>query len=143
VYELLTLHPAFDGSTREEIIQQVSHGVPARPRKVNPDVPRDLETIVLKAIERDPAARYQSAGEMAEDLRKFLEDRPIRARRCGPIERSWRWARRNPAIATLGASVVLLLAALAIGSTLAAFWLNAVRNRALGRLWAAFVAQSH
>ena len=143
LYELLALRPAFDGSTREELIHQVSSGVPPRPRKVNPEVPRDLETIVLKAIERDPAARYQTAGELAEDLRRFLEDRPIRARRCSPAERAWRWARRNPAVASLGASVALLLAALAIGSTLAAIWLNAERNRALDHLWGAYMAQAH
>jgi serine/threonine protein kinase/WD40 repeat protein len=143
VYELLTLRPAFDGSTREELIRQVSHGVPTRPRKANPEVPRDLETIVLKAIDRDPAARYQSAGALAEDLRRFLDDRPIRARRCSPPERAWRWARRNPIIAALSASVILLLVALAIGSTLAAFWLNTERNRALGSLWNAYMAQAH
>ena len=88
LYELLALRPAFDGSTREELIQQVSHGVPPRPRKVNPEVPRDLETIVLKAIERDPAARYQTAGELAEDLRgSWRTGRSGRggaARRSGP-----------------------------------------------------------
>ena len=91
LYELSTLHPAFEGSSREELIHQVSSRVPPPPRKVNPEVPRDLETIVLKAIERDPAGRYQSASELAEDLRRLLEDRPIRARRCSPAERAWRW----------------------------------------------------
>src|SRR5262249_6517533 len=116
LYEMLALHPAFDGETREQLIRQVGFSIPLRPRKVNPDVPRDLETIVLKAIERDAAGRYNSAGELAEDLRKFLEDRPIRARRFSPAERAWRWARRNPAIASLSVSVVLLLVALAVGS---------------------------
>src|SRR5438477_8957490 len=88
LYELLALRPAFDGSTREELLRQVSSGVPPRPRAVNPEVPRDLETIVLKAIERDPARRFQSAGELAEDLRRFLEDRPIRARRASLVERA-------------------------------------------------------
>src|SRR5262249_46598902 len=96
LYELLVLRPAFDGSTREELIHQVSYGVPPRPRKVNPEVPRDLETIVLKAIERDPAGRYPSAGELAADLRRYLEDRPPRARRSSPAERAWRWARPRP-----------------------------------------------
>jgi serine/threonine-protein kinase len=110
LYELLTLHPAFDASSREEVIHQVSSRVPPPPRKVNPEVPRDLETIVLKAIERAPATRYQSAGELAEDLRRLLDDRPIRARRCSPVERAWRWARRNPALA----GVTILAAALLI-----------------------------
>jgi eukaryotic-like serine/threonine-protein kinase len=143
LYELLVLRPAFDGSTREELIRQVGFGAPTRPRKVNPEVPRDLETIVLKATERDLAARYPSAGELAEDLRRFLEGRPPRARRCGPGERLWRWSRRNPAVAALGASVALLVVVLAIGSTLAAVWLNAERNRALAHLWSAYLAQAH
>src|SRR5438477_657912 len=102
LYELATLRPAFDGATREELLRQVSFGVPPRPRKVNSEVPRDLETIVLKAIERSPAERYQSAEELAEDLGRFLEDRPPRARRRSPAERAWRWARRNPVMAGLG-----------------------------------------
>jgi serine/threonine protein kinase/WD40 repeat protein len=143
LYELLTLRPAFDGSTREELLRQVSSGVPPRPRRVNPDVPRDLETIVLKAIEREPAGRYQTAAELAGDLQRFLEDRPPRARRCGPAERAWRWARRNPAVAALSGSVALLVAVLAVGSTLAAVWLNAERNRNLDHLWGAYVDRAH
>jgi serine/threonine protein kinase/WD40 repeat protein len=143
LYELLALHPAFEGSSREELIQQIAFRSPLRPRKLNAEVPRDLETIVLKAIEREPAERYQSAGDLAEDLRWFLEDRPIRARRCGPAERAWRWARRNPAVASLSTSVALLVAALAIGSTLAAVWLNAERNRAVDHLWVAYVDRAH
>src|SRR5262249_47011241 len=143
LYELLALRPAFDGSTREELLRQVSSGVPPRPRRVNPEVPRDLETIVLKAIEREPAARYQTAAERADDLRRYLEDRPPRARRSGPAERAWRWARRNPAVAALGTSLVLLLAALALSSTLAAIWLNAEGNRALDHLWGAYLDRAH
>ena len=128
LYELLALRPSVRRLDPGGVDRQVSFGVPPRPRKVNPEVPRDLETIVLKAIEREPAERYQSAAELSDDLKRFLEDRPIRARRCSPGERVWRWARRNPAIASLGASVALLLAALAVGSTLAAIWLNAERK---------------
>jgi serine/threonine protein kinase len=121
LFELLTLRPAFDGSTREELFRQVRTEVPPRPRSIKPDVPRDLETIVLKAIERDPAARYQSAGDLAEDLRRFQQDRPILVRRCGPAERTWRWARRNPALAGLSALAAMLLVAVVsilVGSTL-------------------------
>jgi hypothetical protein len=143
LYELLALRPAFDGSTREEVFRRVSTGMPPRPRKVNPEVARDPETIVLKAIEREPAARYQTGGELAEDLRRFLKDRPLRARRSSPAERAWRWARRNPAVASLSASVVMLLAALAVGSTLAAIWLNAERKKALDHLRGAYLAQAH
>lgn len=142
LYELLALHPAFDGASREELIQQVGFGVPSRPRKINPDVPRDLETIVLKAIEREPSERYASAGELADDLRRFLEGRPPQARRCSPAERLWRWARRNPVVASLGALVALMAVALLIGSLVAAVWLNAERNRTVAHLWSAYLAQA-
>src|SRR5262249_37310666 len=81
LYELLTLRPAFEREARDRLIHQVTAGVPPRPRTLNSEIPRDLETIVLKAIENDPARRYQDADELAEDLELFLADRPIRARR--------------------------------------------------------------
>src|SRR5439155_20088212 len=82
-----------------------------RPRKLNPAVPTDLETVVLKAAARDPAHRYQTPGELADDLRRFLDDRPVRARRAGPLERAWRWAWRNPTIAGFAAAVFLIMGA--------------------------------
>src|SRR5262249_19732043 len=120
LYELLTLRPAFEASDRDRLIREVTREEPPRPRKVEPEVPRDLETIILKAIERDPARRYPTAGALAEDLGRFLEDRPIVARPVGPAERAWRWSRRNPAIASLLTSLVALLAVGSVGSTLAA-----------------------
>ena len=81
---------------------------PPRLHKLNPEVPRDLETIVHKAIEREPAHRYATAAELADDLQRFLDDEPIRARRTSYGERLARWARRNPAIAALGCAVALL-----------------------------------
>jgi WD40 repeat protein/serine/threonine protein kinase len=111
LYELLTLRPAFDETDRSRLLAQVMHGEPPRPRQVNPEVPRDLETVVLKAIAREPARRYQTAAELAEDLRCFAEDRPIRARQAGALERLWRWSRRNPvAAALIGVSGVAMLA---------------------------------
>src|SRR5262249_4173487 len=77
LYELLTFGPAFVETDRERLIHQITQSEPARPIKLNPDVPRDLETIVLKAIDREPAHRYATAGELGEDLQRFLEDRPI------------------------------------------------------------------
>jgi WD40 repeat protein len=117
LYELLTLRPAYDEADRNKLLQQVMHEEPTRPRKVNPAVPRDLETIVLKAIDRDPARRYQTPAAMADDLKRFVEDRPIRARRVGLRERAWRWCRRNPALASatgLAATALVAVAALAI-----------------------------
>jgi serine/threonine protein kinase/WD40 repeat protein/tetratricopeptide (TPR) repeat protein len=111
LYELLTLRPAFDVSDRNKLVKQVMHDEPVRPRKLNPGVPRDLETVVLKAIARDPAHRYQTPAEMAEDLKRFVEDRPVRARRISETERLWRWCRRNPLPASLLALIVLVFLA--------------------------------
>jgi WD40 repeat protein/serine/threonine protein kinase len=108
LYELLTLRPAFPESDRHRLVEQVMHAEPTRPRRLNADVPRDLETVVLKAIDRDPARRYPTATALADDLRRFLEDRPIRARRVSTRERLWRWCRRNPLVASLMAALVLV-----------------------------------
>jgi WD40 repeat protein len=101
LYEMLLLRPAFTTSDRLELIRRITHEEPARPRTLDPRIPRDLETIVLKAIDKEPSRRYQTAAELAADLRRFLADEPIRARRVGPWERAWRWARRRPAAAAL------------------------------------------
>jgi serine/threonine protein kinase len=113
LYELLTLQPAFVEPSRSRLIGKISHEEPVRPRRLNPKIPRDLETIVLKAISHDPADRYQTAGDLARDLDCFLDDRPIRARRFSPIERLWRWARRNRTVAALTATTLLLLVVVA------------------------------
>ncbi|HEX3150729.1 MAG TPA: serine/threonine-protein kinase [Gemmataceae bacterium] len=96
LYELLTFRPAFDGKNRAELIAAVQRANPPRPRALNPEVPKELETIVLKAIEPDPAQRYRTGQELADDLLRFIEDRPILAKRAGPIERLTKWAKRNP-----------------------------------------------
>jgi WD40 repeat protein/serine/threonine protein kinase/Flp pilus assembly protein TadD len=113
LYELLTLRPAFDASERNRLFLQVVSLDPARPRKLNAAVPRDLETIVLKAAARDPGDRYQDAEELAEDLRRFTDDKPIRARPVSELEKMWRWCRRNPSMAML---TIALLLALTLGS---------------------------
>src|SRR5207253_350248 len=93
---------------------------PTRPRSIDRRIPRDLETIVLKAIEKEPGSRYPSADAMAEDLRRFLADEPIKARQVSTSERYWRWARRNPVIATLGGVLTAVLIAVTVGSLVAA-----------------------
>jgi WD40 repeat protein/serine/threonine protein kinase len=111
LYELLTLRPAFEGATRARLIEQVIHDPPAAPRKHDSRIPRDLETIVLKAIAKEPAERYATAEAMSADLRNFLADRPIVARRSGAVETAWRWCRRNKAAAGfLAASMIAVLA---------------------------------
>ena len=114
LYELLTLRPAFDAQDRRRLIRQVTQEEPPHPRKVNPAIPRDLETIVVKSIASRPEHRYLTAGDLAADLRCFLEDRPIRARRITPLGRAWRWCRRNRAVAILASTAMVLLAAVAV-----------------------------
>jgi WD40 repeat protein/serine/threonine protein kinase len=111
LYELLTLRAAFDEADRNQLVRQVLHDEPARPRKVNPGVPRDLETVVLKAIARGPAQRYQTPADMADDLKRFVEDRPVKARRIGNAEKLWRWCRRNPVMTGMALAMVLSLVA--------------------------------
>jgi serine/threonine protein kinase/WD40 repeat protein len=124
LYELLTLRHAFDDSNKAKMIERIAHQPPVPPRKIDRLIPRDLETVVLKCLAKDPADRYSSAESLAEDLRRFLADRPVRARRAGPGERLWRWARRNPAIAMLLGCVAALLVAVAAVSTYAAVKTN-------------------
>jgi hypothetical protein len=121
LYELLALRPAFDEKERGRLVKQVSHEPAPRLGTLAADVPRDLETIVHKAIERDPAHRYATAAALAADLQRFLADEPILARRTRPAERLARWARHNPVVASLGAAVFGLLTVLAVGSTIAAW----------------------
>jgi serine/threonine protein kinase/WD40 repeat protein/Flp pilus assembly protein TadD len=122
LYELLLLRPAFDSPNRLALIDLVKNVDPPRPRSIDPRIPLDLETIVLKTIEKDPKARYATADALSEDLRRFLADEPIRARQVSAPERYWRWARRNPVIATLGGVLTALLIAVTVGSMVAAVY---------------------
>ena len=130
LYELVALRPAYQAADRHALIERVLHEEPARLKKLAPSVPRDLETIIAKATARDPAARYATAGALAEDLQRFVEDRPIRARRAGPVERTWRWCRRNPALASLWAALIGVLLA---GTATASYYAVRARRQALER----------
>jgi serine/threonine protein kinase/WD40 repeat protein len=120
LYELLTLQPAFDESDRGRLVKEISGNEPPGVGKIARHVPRDLETIVLKAIAKEPARRYQAAELLAEDLRRYLSDRPILARRTSTREHLWRWCRRNPVVAGLllavGILVSVVIVVLAIGN---------------------------
>jgi eukaryotic-like serine/threonine-protein kinase len=120
LYELLTLRSGYDSTDRLKLIEQIKTEEPDRPRAIDSRIPRDLETIVLKAIEKDPKTRYQSAEAMSEDLRRFLADEPIKARQASALERYWRWARRNPGVAVLGGALTALLFLVTAGSLVAA-----------------------
>src|SRR5262249_54548648 len=100
LYEMLCGERPFRGS-RAMLVQQVLYEEPRPPRQVNDKLPRDLETICLKAMAKEPSRRFGSAGELAADLRRFLRGEPIVARPVGPVERLWRWCRRNRAVASL------------------------------------------
>jgi eukaryotic-like serine/threonine-protein kinase len=120
LYELLTGRPPFRAETPTETVHQVIYQEPAPPSRLNAKVPRELETICLKCLHKEPERRYASAAALADDLNHFREGRPILARPPSPAGRLWRWARRNPAAAALVATVVALVG-LAVGG---GFWLQ-------------------
>ncbi|MFO0907559.1 MAG: protein kinase [Isosphaeraceae bacterium] len=116
LYELLVLRPPFAGRDRGEMLRKITHDEPTRPRRIDPNVPRDLETIVLKAMEKEPSARYATAKDLADELTRFLEDKPIRARRPGVIEHLTKWSRRHRPVVVTATTVLIL--AMAVGTAL-------------------------
>jgi hypothetical protein len=116
LYELLTGRPPFRGDTVLETLEQVRTREPPPPRRLNPRVPRDLETVCLKCLEKDPAKRYASAAALAGDLQRFLDGEPIQGRAARPWERLSRWARRRPLWAALVGVCVLAVLSLAAGA---------------------------
>jgi serine/threonine protein kinase/WD40 repeat protein len=124
LYELLTLHPVHAERDRARLVDKILREEPVRPRKLDPQIPRDLETVVMKAVAKEPEKRYPSAAELAADLKRFAEDKPILARRVTAPERLWRWSQRNRALAWLTGSVAASLLAVAIVSTLSAVYLS-------------------
>ena len=114
LYELLTGRPPFQGSTALETLDQVRSQNPVPLRRLNPKLPRDLETIAIKCLEKKPSRRYATAEALAGDLRRWLDGKPITARPVSTLEHAWRWCRRRPAIAALTVTLVLT----AIGSLL-------------------------
>jgi tetratricopeptide (TPR) repeat protein len=140
LYELLSGRPAFGGVDRADLLRRIAHVEPVPPRRIDPTIPRDLETIVGKAMAKEPDRRYATARELAEDLGRFLDDRPILARRPGPLERLGRWSRRH-ARATAGAAALLILAVVASGVGMARLWKE--QKRANAALLTAQEARDH
>jgi WD40 repeat protein len=129
LFELLTGERPFRGSTRM-LLHQVQFEDAPRPRKFNSAIPRDLETICLKCLEKDPRQRYQTAGELREDLQRFVLGEPVRARPITRTSRAWRWCKRKPLVAGLGAAVASLLLFLAIAGPIVAAYQAALAERA-------------
>ena len=124
LYECLTGRPPFRGATVLETMNQVQSLPPVSPRQLQPKVPRDLETICLKCLEKEPARRYASAAALADDLGRFQAGAPVMGRRAGGAERAWRWCHRNPAVAGLVASIAALLIVIAVVASTAAIRLT-------------------
>jgi WD40 repeat protein/serine/threonine protein kinase len=113
LYELLTLEPVFGGSDRHDLLRQIAFEEPTPPRRMNKAIPAELETIVLKALEKNPAERYGTAQELADDLERFLKDEPIRARRPSLVQRMRKWGRRHRSVvasAMVATAAVLVIA---------------------------------
>lgn len=119
LYELLTLEPAFNGRDRQELLRQIACEEPRAPRRIDPAIPVELETIVLKAMNKDPNGRYATARDLAADLRRFLEYKPIEARPPTLLERADKWSRRHRGLVAAG--LVLLLSTAVISTTAATF----------------------
>jgi WD40 repeat protein len=129
LYFLLTGRAPFQAESLEAIVTQVLHSEPVSPRLLNPVVPRDLETICLKCLEKQPDKRYSTAQQLAEELNRFLRGEPIQARPVSAPERLWRWCYRKPATAASLATIALLLLIVLIGSPIALIRINRARQQ--------------
>ncbi|MBA4017942.1 MAG: hypothetical protein C0483_12275 [Pirellula sp.] len=143
LYEMLTGRPPFRAETAIETERQVVAVEPVPPSRLNANVPRDLETICLKCLRKDPARRYTTAAELADDLRRFMTGQPIHARPVGRLERVWRWGTRNKGVAAALSSIALLLVLIAVGALLAAAHFRKLEgeHRALAREMGALADQ--
>ncbi len=128
LYELLTGRPPFRSSSVQDTLLRIRDTEPVAPRLLNGSVPRDLEVVCLKCLEKDPARRYASAGELADELDRFLKGEPIQARPIGAAGRTWRWCRRKPALATATGIAAALLITVTVVSAVAAIRIAASRR---------------
>ncbi len=133
LYHALTGRPPFAAPSLVEMLEQVRHQDPVPPRRLNPAIPRDIETICLHCLEKDPRRRYASAEALAEDLERWRKGRPIAARAISPVERAWRWCRLRPVVAALAAALALTLSTSFVA--VVALWRHAEaqRTRALAQ----------
>ncbi len=134
LYELLTGRPPFRGTTALETLEQVKSTEPVPPSRLVPGMPRDIETICLKCLQKEPARRYETAQALANDLQRFRDGRSIQARRTSGVERAWRWCRRNRLVAGLSGVSAAAILSLAVGMTVAAFTFREQRRQTLVHL---------
>ncbi|MFO1095472.1 MAG: protein kinase [Planctomycetaceae bacterium] len=127
MYCLLTGRPPFQSASVMDTLVQVLGEDPLEPRRLNPAIPRDLETIVLKCLEKPPERRYASAGDLAAELQRWLRDEPIQARPIGPLARAWRWSQRHRAVAALLAALAVTLV---IGTAISTYFAIATNRTA-------------
>ncbi|MBI2948137.1 MAG: protein kinase, partial [Verrucomicrobia bacterium] len=137
LYELLTGRPPFQAPTAVETLRLVLESDPVLPRLFDRTLPSDLETICLKCLEKEPAKRYATAQELADELGRFIDDKPIQARRVTQAERVWRWCRRKPALASAIGLATALLLVVSIGSPLVALNIDRARQKTALNLYAA------
>lgn len=149
LYYLVTGRPPFLSESLEETLHLVLTSDPPAPTILNPAIPKDLETICLKCLEKEPARRYGSAGEVAGELTRFLDDQPIQARPLGPAGKLWRWARRNPTLSAVSLTLLVCLLAISIGSPIALFRIRDESRRTReaqkelrAKLWDSYLAQA-
>ena len=128
LYELLTLQPVFEELDHVGLVEQITRTPPVPPRQHDRRIPRDLQTIILKALAKDPKDRFADADEMAADLRRFLENRPICSRAVPSYERLWRWSKRNPSLAAVNVLVAVLTVAIAVIASFSAVSLRTQRD---------------
>jgi eukaryotic-like serine/threonine-protein kinase len=141
LYELLTLKPAFNEQDQVRLIDQITHESPAGLRRHDHRIPRDLETLVLKALAKDPEDRFASAAELGAELRRYLDSRPIRSRPVGPVEQLWRWCKRSPGLAAAAFMTIILATSTTILASIFYDALVRARNSEAGAIKAGTEAQ--
>lgn len=141
LYEMLTLQPVFDERDPIEFVARITHEPPVALREHDRRIPRDLETIILKALAKDPKDRFANADDMAAELQRFVENRPIRSRAVPGYERFWRWCKRNPGLASVNALAAALIAAIAVIASVSAVVLKDQRDAAQRNLVRAYTSE--